>query len=66
MKSNSNLVGIELDSISSKIAAYAHPEAQILNKGFEESGFANDSFDLAISNVPFGDYKIKSDLDLQR
>lgn len=62
MKSNSNLVGIELDSISSKIAAYAHPEAQILNKGFEESGFANDSFDLAISNVPFGDYKIKSDL----
>lgn len=62
MKSNSNLVGIELDSISSKIAAYAHPEAQILNKGFEESSFANDSFDLAISNVPFGDYKIKSDL----
>ena len=62
MKDNSHLVGIELDTISSKIAAYAHPEAQIINKGFEENNFANDSFDLAISNVPFGDYKIKSDL----
>ena len=62
IKDNSHLVGIELDTISSKIAAYAQPEAQILNKGFEENSFANDSFDLAISNVPFGDYKIKSDL----
>lgn len=62
MRSASNLVGVELDSMTSKIAAYAHPDAKVLNKGFEATSFANGSFDLAISNVPFGDYKIKSDL----
>lgn len=62
MKSSSHLFGIELDSITSKIAALAHPEALVLNKGFEESRFANNSFDVAISNVPFGDYKMRKDL----
>lgn len=62
MKASSNLFGVELDSMTSRIAALAHPEAEISNQGFEETKFANNSFDLAISNVPFGDYKVRTDL----
>lgn len=62
MKEGSNLFGVELDSLTSRIAALAHPEAEITNQGFEVTKFANNSFDLAISNVPFGDYKMRADL----
>ncbi|WP_439723984.1 hypothetical protein, partial [Anaerovibrio sp.] len=62
MKEGSNLFGVELDSLTSRIAALAHPEAEITNQGFEDTKFANNSFDLAISNVPFGDYKMRADL----
>ncbi len=62
MRKNSNLFGIELDSISSRISTFAHQDAVITNQGFEESKFANNSFDVAISNVPFGEYKMRADL----
>lgn len=62
MKAASHLFGVELDNMTSRIAALAHPEAEISNQGFEETKFANNSFDLAISNVPFGDYKVRTDL----
>ncbi len=55
---NSRLYGVELDSISGRIAGLLYPNASIQVKGFEETGFADDSFDLVIGNVPFGNYKV--------
>lgn len=54
----SRLYGVELDDISGRIAGMLYPNASIQVKGFEETGFADDSFDLVIGNVPFGDYKV--------
>lgn len=58
MKERSYRVGIELDALTAKVARFASDGASILNKGFERSNFPQNSFDLAISNVPFGDYII--------
>lgn len=54
----SRLYGVELDSISGRIAKLLYPNADIQNKGFEKTDFPNDFFDVAIGNVPFGSYKV--------
>lgn len=54
----SRLYGVELDDISGRIATLLYPNASIQVKGFEDTGFADDSFDLVIGNVPFGNYKV--------
>lgn len=54
----SKVYGVELDSISGKIAKALYPESNIQVKGFEETNFSNNFFDLAIGNVPFGDFKL--------
>lgn len=54
----SKLYGVELDDISGRIAGILYPNASIQVRGFEDTGFADDSFDLVIGNVPFGDYKV--------
>lgn len=54
----SELFGVEKDSISGRIARQLHPHANIQIKGFEETNFKNDSYDLILGNVPFGDFKI--------
>ena len=56
--SNSTLYGIELDTMSSKIAGYLYPEANIQNTGFERTNYPDGYFDVAIGNVPFGDYRV--------
>lgn len=56
--SKSNVYGSELDSISGKIAQYLYPESNIKVQGFEESKFSNNFFDVAIGNVPFGEFKV--------
>ena len=56
--SDSKLYGVELDSISGRIARQLYPNANIAVAGFEHTQFADNSFDLAIGNVPFGDYKL--------
>lgn len=58
MKEQSRRVGVELDMLTAKVAQYAADGATILNKGFERIRFPQNSFDLAISNVPFGNYII--------
>lgn len=58
MKRESIRVGVELDLLSAKIARYSSDNARIIQRGFERTRFPNHSFDLAISNVPFGDYII--------
>lgn len=54
----SKFYGVELDSISGRIAQKLYPNANIQIKGFEETAFSNNLFDVAVGNVPFGEYKI--------
>lgn len=58
MRENSNLAGIEIDSISGRIAQKLYPEADIAINGFEKIKLAKGSFDLAIGNVPFGNHGV--------
>ena len=54
----SKIYGVELDSISGNIAKKLYPESNIQVKGFEKTEFSNNSFDVVIGNVPFGDFKV--------
>ena len=54
---NSRLYGVELDSISGRIARQLYPKANITVAGFETTD-RRDFFDLAVGNVPFGQYKV--------
>ena len=58
MRKNSNLSGVELDSISGRIAKQLYPTADIQVKGFEETNFPDNLFDVAVGNVPFGSVPI--------
>lgn len=58
MRNNSQLSGVELDSITGRIAKLLYPSANIQIKGYEDTNFENNSFDVAVSNVPFGSYKV--------
>ena len=55
---SSQVYGIELDSISGNIAKQLYPQSEIQVKGFEKTNFSNNFFDIAIGNVPFGNFKI--------
>jgi N12 class adenine-specific DNA methylase len=57
MKS-SRLYGIELDSITGRIAKQLYPNDNIAIAGFEKTELPDNFFDLAIGNVPFGNYKL--------
>ena len=54
----SKLYGVELDSLTGRIAKKLYPKAKIEIKGFEETQYPNDFFDVAVGNVPFGQYKV--------
>ena len=54
---NSRLYGVELDSITGRIAQQLYPKADITVAGFETTD-RRDFFDLAIGNVPFGQYQV--------
>ena len=56
--SNSKLYGVELDDLTGRIAKQLYPNANIKISGFETTEFPNDFFDIAIGNVPFGQYKV--------
>ena len=55
---NARLYGVELDTLTGKIASKLYPNANIQIKGYEQTSFTNDSFDLVVSNVPFGAYSV--------
>ena len=55
--SQSRLYGVELDSITGRIARQLYPDAQIEIRGFEKIS-RKDFFDVAVGNVPFGNYKV--------
>ena len=58
MSASSRLTGIEIDPLTASIARQLYPDADIRAQGFETAALGEGSFDLAISNVPFGDYKL--------
>lgn len=55
--SQSRITAIELDPITAAIAKALYPDADVRPQPFENAKLPADFFDLAISNVPFGDYK---------
>lgn len=55
MAEHTNIYGVEIDSISGRIAKQLYPDADIQITGFESTHFQNGSFDAAVGNVPFGD-----------
>ena len=55
---SSKVYGVELDHVTAEIAKTLYPEHEIGNTGFEKTNFNDNAFDLAIGNVPFGDFKI--------
>ena len=57
MAEDSRLYGVELDSLTARIAKELYPEAKIQNRGFERTKFENGKFDVIVGNVPFGDFK---------
>ncbi len=58
MMEQSVCVGIELDSITGNIAKILYENSDIYIQGFEDIHFAKGGFDLVISNIPFGRYKV--------
>lgn len=56
--SNSKLYGVELDTISGQIAKHLYPSANINIQGFENTNLPDNYIDVAIGNVPFGDFKV--------
>lgn len=58
MIQNSSLYGVELDSISGRIAKQLYQSADICINGFEKTDFNDNTFDLAVGNVPFGGYSL--------
>ncbi len=58
MKNTSNLTGVELDSVSGRIAKQLYQNADIRVTGFENSNLPDNCYDVVIGNVPFGNYKV--------
>ena len=61
----SGLYGVELDNLTGRIAAKLYPQANVQIKGFEDTTFPNDKFDIVVGNVPFGGYGV-ADSDYNR
>ena len=56
--SKSKLYGVEIDSISGRIARLLYPKAKIYVCGYENTDFPSNFFDIVVGNVPFGQYKV--------
>ncbi len=54
----SRLYGVELDGITGRMAKQLYPGADIKITGFEKTSYPNDFFDIAVGNVPFGQYRV--------
>ena len=61
----SRLYGVELDNLTGRIAAKLYPQENVQIKGFEDTTFPNDKFDVVVGNVPFGGYGV-ADPDYNR
>lgn len=52
------MTGVELDPTTAELASHLYPQANIRAEGFEATRLPNGTFDAAIGNVPFGDFKL--------
>ena len=55
---SSKLHGVELDSLTGRIAQQLYPKANIAVEGFEDTRLPDNHFDVVLGNVPFGDFKV--------
>lgn len=62
---DASMYGVELDSVSGRIAGQLYQKNQILVQGFETARYPDNFFDVVIGNVPFGDFSV-SDPRYQR
>ena len=53
-----NRTGVELDSVTARIAAKLYPDSGVHAKAFEDTPLPKDFFDAAIGNIPFGNYPV--------
>jgi len=58
MHRHSTITGVEIDPLTARIARALYPDADIRAQGFETAKLADGFYDVAISNVPFGDYPV--------
>ncbi|HRZ35711.1 MAG TPA: hypothetical protein P5534_05030 [Candidatus Paceibacterota bacterium] len=57
MHRRSRITGVEIDGITARLARLLYPDADIRHQPFEEAKLADGYFDVAVGNIPFGDYK---------
>ena len=55
---NSKLYGVEKDSLTGRIAQQLYPNATVKVCGYEESNYSDSFFDVAVGNVPFGNFQV--------
>ena len=58
LAARSQRTAVELDSLTGKMLKHLYPNADIYVMGYQQAPIPNDSVDIAISNVPFGDYPV--------
>ncbi len=58
MHRHSTITGVEIDPLTARIAKALYPDADVRAQGFENAQLADGFYDVAISNVPFGDYPV--------
>ena len=56
MQAQSLITGVEIDSVTFRLAKLLYPDADLRHQPFEESKLADGFYDVAVSNIPFGDY----------
>jgi adenine-specific DNA methylase len=63
LRERSAITAVELDKVTSRICAHLHPDVRLYGaQGFEDTELAEESFDLCISNVPFGGVRVTDPL----
>lgn len=55
---DSDICGIEIDEISASISKFLYEKVDVQNRGFEDNSYPDNHFDLAISNIPFGQFQL--------
>ena len=58
LKSNSERVAVEIDSLTGRILQRLYPQTRVFIQPFEETQLPQDYFDLVVSNIPFGNYGV--------
>ena len=55
---NCNIYGVEFDSVSGRIAQQLYQKSTIAVQGYEKTNIPDNFFDVAVGNVPFGEFKL--------